>query len=90
MTPPELLDALLERAERLRAAGVVRVEMDGLSFQLAATPAPTYVLTSKDEERPLDDDGSPSDLDPELDPATYGLPPGSPIPGFRRPSRDDE
>ena len=72
MSPPALLDAIIERAERLRAAGVRRVELEGLlAFDLdPPEPAPD----------PEQDENSEKDWD---DPAQYGSKDGY-VPGFRK------
>jgi hypothetical protein len=78
-TPAELLDLLVTRANALRASGVRRVELEGLSFDLAA-PEPDPSESGADEA-----DGS----DPLYDPATFGRRDGK-VPGFQRQTRDEE
>lgn len=72
MSPPALLDALIERADRLRAAGVRRVELDGLAFDLDP-PEPLAAGDAADEGG----EGAWND------PAQYGSRDGF-VPGFPR------
>lgn len=68
---PEMLDALLERAARLRSAGVRRVELDGMAFDLDPLEGPAAPA------QPLEQG------DPDEDPALYGSRDGF-VPGFPR------
>lgn len=63
----ELLDIILEKAPKLRAAGVQGVEIDGLKFALAA-PEPDFT-GDKAADDESEDDGMLSPLD---DPRTFG------------------
>lgn len=81
LSPEDLLTLIESRARGLRAAGVTRVQfsVDGaVSFDLRpgseaeAAPGPRGPLL---EDEPL------SVFE---DPVTFGLPPGTPLPRFRR------
>lgn len=75
----QLLDMVIAKARQLREAGVLRVQLDGLSFELAPAGAPHM----DDEE--LDEPEDTDDPDPFNDPATYGgMVPGLP----RRPHEE--
>lgn len=77
--PSDLLTLIAERAEALRKAGVSSVQLDGVAFTLHPyQPAPVSERTDTDVDEPAD---------PLDDAATFGLPPGSRLPGF---TRDDE
>lgn len=82
-TPAELLDLLVERADRLRAAGVLRLELEGLKVELAPA-APTI---DPNKRRDAEPEPAEDDVDPFRDPATFGLRAG--VPGFTRPKDDD-
>lgn len=76
---------IVEFARALREAGAVYVKLpDGLELTLAAKQEP---LVIQGEKRYVE----PEPTDPMEDPVTYGLPPGSQIPGFpkRRTERPD-
>jgi hypothetical protein len=78
-----LLDLLVERAPGLREVGVRRVELAGLAFELAE---PRLTL----EQGPSRADVQLADeMDPLMDPATYGRSDGR-VPGFTRPERDED
>lgn len=78
--PSDLLTLIVERAEALRKAGVASVQLDGCSFTLT----PYYEPPAAPERREADPQ---EPEDPLSDPATFGLRPGSRLPGF---SRDEE
>jgi hypothetical protein len=63
-TAAELLDLIIDRAPRLRLAGVSSVELEHVSFALTP-PEPPDVTTTEDDE-----DDAPRDA--LHDPATYG------------------
>jgi hypothetical protein len=69
----QLLDVVIAKARQLREAGVLRVQLDGLAFDLAPI-APA--IEDSDDDLLLDVD----EPDPFNDPATYG----GHVPGFRR------
>lgn len=68
----EVLALLVERAPALREAGVLELEHGSLKVRLAP-----HVDTSVSA-----DPGPREELPPLEDPESYGLPPGSPVPGF--------
>lgn len=71
----QLLDLLIDRAPKLREAGVLRVQLEGLlSFELAPV-APE--IDDGEDRQPENYEHS----DPLQDPATF---PGGHVPGFRR------
>jgi len=71
------LRVIAEHAPKLRAAGVHSLTVDGVSMVLLPPdPAPMP------EQQATEDTSPTSDMD---DPATYGRPEGSELPGFRRP-----
>jgi hypothetical protein len=74
--PSQLLDVVISKARQLREVGVLRVRLEGLSFDLAPRE---MRVEEEDDDRDLDmsDDTS----DPFNDPTTYG---GGRVPGFRR------
>lgn len=74
--PAELLSLIADKALELRKAGITRFALDGLSVELApyVEPEPQLVPTQASPAR--------ESLDPLDDPETFGLPPGSPVPGF--------
>ena len=74
MDAAQLLDVVIAKAQKLRDAGVLRVRLEGLAFDLAP-PEPT--VDADDDGEQLDEIG---DADPFKDPATYG----GRVPGFRR------
>ena len=71
-----ILDLVLERAPKLRAAGVLSVAIDGLSVTLAPPEPPPDMGSPEDE---------PSEVDVLSDPATYGRRSG--VPGRKRERR---
>lgn len=71
-TAAELLTLIADRAEALRKAGVLVVQVDGFSAQLAPWTEPGQPDRSVAE---------PTYSDPLLDPSTY---PGGRVPGFER------
>jgi hypothetical protein len=73
----ELLDLIIDRAPKLRAAGVSHVALDGASFSLV--PQETAAA-------PVDDDGDGESPDPLNDPATFGR--TKSVPGQRRDLED--
>lgn len=78
-TPADLVDLVIGKAEALRAAGVTRLELADVTVDLAPyrDDGATEVTTSNGQ-----DEAGPVGW--EDDPATYGLPPGSALPGFAR------
>ncbi len=89
MTPAEIIALLVEQAPALRKAGVTELELaQGVKVKLSPHIDETPVEDKKqDAEEPV------GIFD---DPASYGLPPGSPVPGFaalrrarERDARDD-
>lgn len=71
--PAKLLELILGRAVELRQAGVLELDLAGMRVRFS--PA----------EPKADADDQTKPAEPVLtqdDPATYGLPPGSPVPGF--------
>lgn len=83
-SPAELLDLIAQKAPELRKAGVRAVTLDGDGFRVELErhvdePAPA----------PAKQDEVVEPADPWNDPATYGLPPGSKVPGFTRPQRKE-
>jgi hypothetical protein len=75
-TPTELLDLIIDRAPKLRAAGVLHVTIEGLGFSLD----PGSNAASDDKEVALEDD---DDLNPLDDPRTYGRGGKRKAPSFR-------
>lgn len=76
-TPAELLDLIADRAPALRRAGVTELELDGFSIKLAPhEPEQIQHEATESEQSPA---RPQSLLD---DPESYGLPPGSQVPGF--------
>lgn len=73
--PAQLLDVVIAKARQLREAGVLRVRLEGLSFDLAAKEP--IVLEAGEGEEEIDE---ADDADPFNDPATYG----GRVPGFKR------
>ena len=76
----ESLDLLIEKAPELRKAGIETLEMGAMKVTLAPPPSELpeglrSVLADEDELSEYDK----SPLDQAV---TYGLPPGSAIPGF--------
>lgn len=69
----QLLDLLIDRAPKLREAGVMRVELEGLCLVLAP---PEQMLDDREER-----DEDIEHADPLQDPATF---PGGRVPGYRR------
>lgn len=91
LSPADLLELIESRARGLRAAGVTRVHLspDGsVSFELIAGLLP-------DEASGPRGPRESQELEPTSafdDPATFGLPPGTPIPRLRprhRPKPED-
>lgn len=82
-TPEAMLDAILSRVPALRAAGVSELSVGGVSLKLAAPvvvdPLPVASVTAQDVSAPALDD-----------PESYGLPPGSQVPGFKHRRRNEE
>lgn len=75
-----LLDTIIEKAPQLRHAGVLRVQIEGLSFDLAPTePA----FGGHDDDR---DKEEVETADPLDDPTTYG----GVVPGYRRRERGED
>lgn len=70
-----LLDAVSSRAESLRAGGVRSLKVGEVTIVLNP-PEPTMPVDAK----PANATGER--VDPMHDPATYGLPPGSKVPGL--------
>lgn len=86
-TAAALLDVLIARAPKLREAGVVRVELEDLRFDLlpgAAVP----VRPLNGGRREHDDEPDDEATDAMHHPATYGRASG--VPGFERPRRREE
>lgn len=80
MTP----DEIVEFARQMRDAGAVFVRLpEGLEIHLAPKVEP--IVFDEPRYRP-----PPEPMDPMKDPATYGLPEGSPIPGFEKLRRRSE
>lgn len=87
--PASILDAIIERAPRLHAAGIKSLSFDGLSVELG-TPMlnPLVELSRRGKPEPKQDDGDPPDedaADPLNDRATYA---GGRVPGFTRPKKE--
>lgn len=88
-----LLDLVIDRAPRLRAAGVTHLQLDGFAVTLAPADAPLStsaigidVQPSRRDDDPADEDtGTRRPGDPLGDPATYA---GGRVPGFRRPPKE--
>jgi len=70
----KILAVVIARAPALRSAGVMRLSADGVAFELGMTAAELAAAA-----QPAKEDVGPGGLD---DPATYGLAPGSRVPGF--------
>lgn len=81
--PADLLTLIADRAFALRKAGVQRVELDGMAFTLLPYHEPPASVTERTE---MDVEES----DPLLDPATFGLAPGSRLPGFTREDEEEQ
>lgn len=92
--PAAILDAILERAPKLHAAGIKSLSFEGLSVELGT---PTYWSTASEgeldreiEKRARAREGAAADdpadtSDPMNDPATY---PGGRVPGYQRPKKE--
>lgn len=74
MTAAELLELLIEQAPKLRVAGVSKVALEGLSFEL---------LPAEPEVPEQDDNKDDKPPDPFHDPATFG----GRVPGNQRRER---
>lgn len=72
----EILDMIIDRAPRLRAAGIPHVNIEGISFEVAGDPAPPKPA---DDQVSDDDD----DLNPLEDPTTFGRSRKRKAPTFR-------
>lgn len=83
-TPAELLDLLIARAPALHAAGVTSLSIDGLSATLAPPPPP---LDLRGTVVPDDDLPTHDHRDALNDPSLYGR---GRVPGFKRPSKNEE
>ncbi len=68
----ELLDLIIDRAPRLRSAGISSVNLESISFTLAPADAPIEVAADDEDE-----------VDALHDPATFGR--RKSVPGQRRP-----
>lgn len=80
--PAEWFALLEAHAERLRKAGITRIELEGCVVDLAPYVEGEGKADGEDEAGPVD---------AWSDPATYGLPDGAPVPGFMRlRNRDDD
>jgi hypothetical protein len=83
------LYAIAEAARVLRAAGVLRLEVDGLKLELAATETMSPISVSLDDALPYSPLPDLSDeVDALNDPATFGRRDGK-VPGFQRASEAD-
>lgn len=74
----EILDLIVAKAPALRKAGVTELELEGFSVKLAAHVADDGEGATTDDTTSTDD-AAVGAFD---DPALYGLPPGSAVPGF--------
>jgi hypothetical protein len=88
--PASILDAIIERAPKLHAAGIKSLSFDGLSVELGTPMIHPLVELSRrgkpESKRDNDDEKPPEDHgDPLADPATY---PGGRVPGFTRPKKE--
>ena len=85
MKAADLFDLIIEKAPRLRAAGVRMVELDGLRVEID----PSYAEAAPTASRYADDD-SDDELEPEPldDPATFGQ--RDHVPGFDLSEIDDD
>jgi hypothetical protein len=72
MEPAQLLDVVISKARQLREVGVLRVQIEGLAFDLA--PAEPQEQEVEEIVDAIDDS------DPFNDPTTFG----GRVPGFRR------
>lgn len=94
LTIPELLALAKASAPGLRAAGVLELEGSGIRLILApAEPQPDPAGFVRPEQKK----GSKRKGEPAVDPSnalydldSYGLPPGSKLPGFDPPNHADE
>lgn len=77
--PARWLDVIVEKAPALRKAGVLRVEVDGFSAELAPYAEPIRPALEKERDPEIEYE------DPFDDPEMYGLGPGAKTPGFQRP-----
>jgi hypothetical protein len=77
-TAAEILTLITERAEALRKAGVLVVQVDNFSVQLVPWSEPPPPATAAVEEGPF--------IDPLEDPATYQ---NGRVPGFTRDEDSD-
>lgn len=79
-SPDRWIEFVLEHAERLRAAGVARIEFDGCNVDLRPAPAPAA--------DPVEPSATPKEYsDPLDDPHTFGL--RGRVPAFLRVERDE-
>lgn len=88
-TPEAWVDFIVARAEKLRAAGVLHVEFEGVTFVLApaAPTEPTY--EGADPGTPVRFVDEEPEPDPFDDPHTYGM--SGRVPAFpRTEERDDD
>ena len=82
LDPAGWLTLLQERAPLLRAAGVRSLSIDGVSVELTPHEPPPPERTAREMAEQED----PTDL--LDDPASFGLRPGDPLPGFTRPKKE--
>ena len=75
MTPADLLDVVIDKARKLREAGVLRVRIEGLAFDLA--PPPQILVEDEAGDEELEEFEDPNPLN---DPTTFG----GQVPGFKR------
>lgn len=69
----DVVETLISRGRELREAGVRDLKIGELAVTFAPPDPPAVV-----------DEAPKRELPPHLDPETYGLPPGSKIPGYSR------
>jgi hypothetical protein len=79
VTLSELVEILKKDAPKLREAGVLKFSCADVTVELA-----TYVPPIPADMQGDEDDEQTVFADPLEDPTTYGLPPGSAVPGFKR------
>ena len=77
-SPAEWFRLATEYADKLRKAGVLRLELTGCVMELAPVPEPMPSRAPEPDEY----------SDPLDDPATYGL--RNTVPGFRRTPVDED
>ena len=82
---PDAVDFAIAMAPKLRRAGVTRFRCGDIEFDIGPEQddAPPSSPEEEHRHRPL------PPINPMDDGVTYGLPPGSPAPSYRRKPKDE-